>query len=137
MHEPMQNPYPSGDVQAELARERNRIAADRTLLSFIRNSATLISIGFGIDQIMKNLIPDAPFINAWIYILDLELVGLGVMNLWFAAQDYHGEMKRLQQPEYHFTPRWSLGEVTAIILCITSIFIFGRFGIEIVIYAFK
>jgi hypothetical protein len=30
MHEPMQNPYPP-NVQANLARERNRIAADRSL----------------------------------------------------------------------------------------------------------
>jgi putative membrane protein len=46
MHEPMQNPYPP-NVQANLARERNRIAADRSLLSFVRNSLTLISVGVG------------------------------------------------------------------------------------------
>lgn len=36
----MQNPYPP-NPQPELARERNRIAADRTLLSFVRSSVTL------------------------------------------------------------------------------------------------
>lgn len=130
MHEPMQTPYPP-NVQAELARERNRIAADRTLLSFVRNSVTLISIGVGIDQVVRNLSPNAPFISVWIYVLDLLLVGLGVLNLVFAAQDYQGEMKRLKQPEYYFTPRWSLGEVTGIILLIAGFLVFLRFGIEI------
>jgi putative membrane protein len=133
MHEPMQNPYPP-NVQAELARERNRIAADRTLLSFIRNSVTLISIGVGIDQVVRNLVPYARFINIWIYVLDLVLVGLGIVNLLLAAQDYRGEMQRLRQPEYHFTPRWSLGGVTGIILCITGLVVFIRFGIEILVF---
>lgn len=132
MYKPMQNPYPP-DVQAELARERNRLAADRTLLSFIRNSVTLISVGVGIDQVVKNLVPYARLINAWIFILDLVLVGLGVLNLLLAAQDYRGEIQRLRQPEYHFTSRWSLGGVTGIILCITGLFVFVRFGIEVLV----
>jgi putative membrane protein len=35
----------------ELARERNREAADRTLLAWIRTSLAMISLGFGIEQI--------------------------------------------------------------------------------------
>jgi uncharacterized membrane protein YidH (DUF202 family) len=34
MNQPMQNPYPL-NAQAELARERNHISADRSLLKFI------------------------------------------------------------------------------------------------------
>ncbi|MGB6017597.1 MAG: DUF202 domain-containing protein, partial [Nodosilinea sp.] len=99
MNEPMQNPYPP-NAQIELAHERNRIAADRSLLSFIRNSVTLISTGVGIDQVIGRLSPIAPYINEWGYVLSLVLVGLGVVNLLFAARDHQGEMKRLKQPEY-------------------------------------
>ena len=35
----------------ELARERNREAADRTLLAWIRTSLAMISLGFGIERI--------------------------------------------------------------------------------------
>ena len=35
----------------ELARERNREAADRTLLAWIRTSLALISFGFGIERL--------------------------------------------------------------------------------------
>jgi putative membrane protein len=129
MHEPMQNPYPP-NVQAELARERNHIAADRSLLSFVRNSVTLISAGVGIDEILNLLVPVAPFVNEWGYILSLLLVGLGVINLYFAIRDYQGETKRLRQPEYYFTPRWSLGGMTGLALFIVGAIAFFRLGMD-------
>jgi putative membrane protein len=125
MNEPMQNSYPP-KVQDELARERNRVAADRSLLSFVRNSVTLISAGVSIDQIVRALSSNAPFIEAWVYTLSLTLIGLGVVNLGFAILDYHGEMKRLRQPEYYFTPRWSLGGVTGWILFVIGSLAFLR-----------
>lgn len=125
MNEPMQNPYPP-NVQSELARERNRIAADRSLLSFIRNSVTLIGAGVGINQIVSTLVPSAPFMQLWIYGLTLALIGLGLINLSFAIVDYRGEMKRLRQPEYIFTPRWSLGGVTGGVLFMVGLVVFFR-----------
>jgi putative membrane protein len=125
MNETMQNPYPP-NVQDELARERNRVAADRSLLSFVRNSVTLISSGVSIDQIVKALSSTAPFIEAWVYTLSLTLIGLGIINLCFAILDYNGEMKRLRQSEYYFTPRWSLGGVTGWILFVIGSLAFLR-----------
>jgi len=125
MNEPMQNPYPP-KVQDELARERNRVAADRSLLSFVRNSVTLITIGVSIDQVVRALASTAPFIDAWIYALSLTLIGLGVINLGFAILDYNGEMQRLRQPEYSFTPRWSLSGVTGWILFVVGLLAFLR-----------
>jgi putative membrane protein len=109
-----------------LARERNRIAADRSLLSFIRNSVTLIGAGVGINQIVSTLIPSAPFMQLWTYGLTLALIGLGLINLSFAIVDYRGEMKRLRQPEYIFTPRWSLGGVTGWVLFMVGFVVFFR-----------
>lgn len=129
MNESMKTPYPP-NAQAELARERNRIAADRSLLSFIRNSVTLISAGVGIDQILGRLAPIEPTLNLWIYLLSLVFVGLGIVNLLFAALDYQGEMKRLRQPEYYFTPRWSLGGVTGLALFIAGSLVFFKLCIQ-------
>ena len=45
---------PAGDdvsLPNELARERNREAADRTLLAWIRTSLAMISLGFGIERL--------------------------------------------------------------------------------------
>jgi len=125
MNEPMQNTYPP-KVQDELARERNRVAADRSLLSFVRNSVTLITIGVSIDQVVRALASTALFIDAWIYALSLTLIGLGVINLGFAILDYNGEMQRLRQPECSFTPRWSLSGVTGWILFVVGLLAFLR-----------
>ena len=46
--------HSSGDTVSltnELARERNREAADRTLLAWIRTSLAMISLGFGIERL--------------------------------------------------------------------------------------
>lgn len=129
MNEPMSNPYPP-NAQAELARERNRLAANRSLLSFIRNSVTLISLGVGIDQVARKVAPAAPYIELWAYGLNLILIGLGVLNLLFAAQDYRDEMKRLSASEYYFTPRWSLGALTGIVLFIAGFLVLMRLAIK-------
>jgi putative membrane protein len=42
---------PATSLPNELARERNREAADRTLLAWIRTSLAMISLGFGIERL--------------------------------------------------------------------------------------
>lgn len=41
----------AASLSNELARERNREAADRTLLAWIRTSLAMISLGFGIERL--------------------------------------------------------------------------------------
>ncbi|NEQ43949.1 MAG: DUF202 domain-containing protein [Leptolyngbya sp. SIOISBB] len=120
MNQPMQNPYPP-NPQPALARERNRISADRSLLSFIRSSVSLIGIGVGISQISSAYLPIVSYLGYWTYLLSVLMVGLGVISLVFATRDYQGELQRLQQPEYYFTPRCSLGGVTGWIILIAGL----------------
>jgi len=120
MNDPMLTPYPP-NVQTELAKERNRIAADRALLSFTRSSVTLIGVGVGIDQVSSAFLPVVSYLGYWTYLLSLFMVGLGVINLVFASLDYRGELERLSHSEYFFTPRRSLGGVTGGALLIASL----------------
>ena len=119
MIQPMQNPYPP-NPQPELARERNRIAADRSLLSFVRSSVSLIGLGVGISQISSAYLPIVSYLGYWTYLLSVLMVGLGVITVILAALDYQGELKRLQQPEYYFTPRWSLSGVTGWVILVAG-----------------
>jgi putative membrane protein len=121
----MNDPLPtSPDVQSELARERNHIAADRSLLSFVRNGLTLISIGFGIDRVVQAISPGALHTAGLAYISSLVFIGLGVFTVIGAARDYQQELKRLKQPDYYFTPRWSLSGVIGVAILIVGIVAF-------------
>jgi hypothetical protein len=43
-----------------------------------------------------------------------------------SAIDYQGEMRRLQQPDYRFTPRYRLGETVAIALMAVALLTLGN-----------
>ena len=47
----VERPEAATSLVNELARERNREAADRTLLAWIRTSLAMISLGFGIERL--------------------------------------------------------------------------------------
>jgi putative membrane protein len=51
MHSPAPDPDAPASLTNELARERNREAADRTLLAWIRTSLAMISLGFAIERL--------------------------------------------------------------------------------------
>jgi putative membrane protein len=51
IHGPDNRTSSAAGLSNELARERNREAADRTLLAWIRTSLAMISLGFGIERL--------------------------------------------------------------------------------------
>ncbi len=117
--------------QDELARERNHLAADRSLLSFVRSSLTLVGIGTGIDQIVGAIAPSGRYIDQWAYLLSLALIGLGIFNLLLATRDYQGEMLRLKAPVYLYTPRWSLGGTTGLVVLVLGVLILIWLGLQL------
>ena len=104
--------------QDELARERNQRAADRSLLSFLRSSLTLVSLGVGVEQMVSAIAPSGRYLNAWVHGFSLALIALGVVNLGLASRDYRREIRRLQAPVYHYSPRWSLAAATSLVVLV-------------------
>ncbi|HSM82025.1 MAG TPA: DUF202 domain-containing protein [Nodosilinea sp.] len=126
----MPPPYPP-NPQDELARERNHLAADRTLLSFIRSSLVLISVGVSLDQVVSALAPDGPYLDAWAYALSLVFIGLGVITLGLAVFDHQGEIRRLRSPAYGYVPRWSLGAAVGLTIFIAGVVAFCWLGVNL------
>jgi putative membrane protein len=98
-----QEPY---NLNNELAKERTRAAADRTLMAWIRTSLSLIGFGFGIPTIVKTLestrlgehINPHHFTN----IVGLSFIGVGIFAITAALKEHHRMQKRIQSNRFMY-----------------------------------
>ena len=110
----------------ELARERNRAAADRTLMAWIRTSLSLIAFGFSIGKIydyLERVNPDRvldPLDSAQIF--GEAFIALGVFGLIGAIVQYRRILKQIEHGEYVYTQPLPLTMITAIILLLIGVF---------------
>jgi putative membrane protein len=123
------DPSPPPNIQAELARERNRAAAERTLMAWIRTSLSLIAFGFGIDRIVAaihGLYPETRIQPVQLSrFLGLAFILLGIYAMIMAAIEHHQELRRIQRQEsYRYRPRRSLSFIVAISMIGIGIFAF-------------
>lgn len=112
----------------ELAKERNRAAAERTLLAWIRTSLSLIGFGFGIDQIVAAIqstrrLDDLETIYL-ARITGLAFIAVGLYAVLSAAIEHRRELRRIQRDDYLYTPRRSNALAVAIALMAIGIFAF-------------
>lgn len=135
----MTDPTPPQPVnlQAELAKERNRAAAERTLMAWIRTSLALISFGFGIESIVSAIrsLQVAKTIDPirFSQVLGLAFVGLGTYAMVVAAIEHRQELKHIQrQADYLYTPRRSLALTVAIALVGIGIYAFVSILIRVI-----
>ena len=126
---------PTIDEKTELAKERNREAADRTLMAWIRTSLSLIGFGFGIDVITRGLgktaLGDAPNLALNARILGLSFIIVAVFAVIVAMAQYRQELKMIEAGGYQYKPSFPLGLLVAAALCLIGLFA----GISIVIGA--
>ena len=116
------------NITNELARERNRAAADRTLLAWIRTSIAMIGFGFGVGKLTDVLekqtapIPNEPIDSGIIF--GEAFITLGIFSLLAAIVQYWRILKRIDDVQYAYTPSRALPMMTAILLLLIGLFAF-------------
>ncbi len=125
----MDEAKPANDTSAELARERTRQAADRTLMAWIRTSLSLIGFGFGIAK-YRDILLQAGFIKHppeeynTTLIFGLSFISLGVFGMLAAVIQHWRILQSLKKEPLVFPTFHPLAMFTAIVLLCIGVFAF-------------
>lgn len=116
----MPDPSPSVNVTNELAKERNREAAERTLMAWIRTSLSLISFGFGVDKIIgainRSRFGGSARADLSVRLMAIAFILTGIGALAAATLQHKRILRRLAHPEFTYYEHRSLGMATALAL---------------------
>jgi uncharacterized membrane protein YidH (DUF202 family) len=123
----------SAKTTTDLARERNREAADRTLMSWIRTSLALIAFGFGINKLYKymEIITKHTNLDEIEFAMTLGgvFMALGTLGLLGALLQHRITLKRIKSRDYDYVPVLPLTEIMAVCLLLVGMFTVAEFFI--------
>jgi putative membrane protein len=106
---PVESPAPASSLVNELARERNREAADRTLLAWIRTSLAMISLGFAIERMGQFAMAMdgrlAPFLPWKSRSFGAALIVLGITATLAGMWEHRSVLASIKSIDYRYTER--------------------------------
>ena len=117
------------NTSTELAKTRNRAAAERTTLAWIRTALALISFGFGLDKIIS-AIRDAggdgnTSQDVGVQLMSMGFIGIGIFTLLIAMRQHKRELIRLRSDPYLYRDEPSLSIATATAVLVIRILAFS------------
>jgi len=123
------------NTTTELAKTRNRAAAERTTLAWIRTALALISFGFGLDKIIS-AIRDAGgegnnSQDIGVQLMSMGFIGVGIFTLLIAIRQHKRELIRLRSDSYLYRDGPSLSIATA-----TAVLVIGVLAFLLLLYGF-
>ena len=106
----------------ELAKERNRTAADRTLMAWVRTSLSLITFGFGIDKIIaavnKTALGKSASAGLGVNIVAVSFIVIGIGALFAALVEHRLILKRIRHEDFQYAERRSVAAITASLIIV-------------------
>jgi putative membrane protein len=115
-------------ITNELARERNRAAADRTLMAWIRTALAMIGFGFGVGKVYEALEQANPErVVDHLHsskIVGEALIALGVLGLLAAVVQHLKILNRINSEQYVYRPPRALPMIVAVLLLSIGVFAF-------------
>jgi len=96
------------NMATEFTKERNRVAADRTLMAWIRTPLSLIGFGFGIGKVYECLRSVGTHASVdpigSTLIFGSSFIGLGMLALIAAVIQHTRILQQLEAPDYAYNP---------------------------------
>ena len=116
------------NVSNELAKERTREAADRTLMAWIRTCLALIGFGFGIAK-FRDILAEAgvhrgPEHLHSTLIFGLSFIALGIFGLLAAVVQHWRILQHIKFGNFQYTGFRPVVMITALILLLIGLFAF-------------
>ena len=109
----------------ELAKQRNRDAAERTLMAWIRTCLSLISFGFGLDKIIAAIDRAAASgdvqAQRGVQLVAAGFVLTGVLAMVGATIQYRRELRRLHHNDYVYRDKPQLAAATAVLITLIGV----------------
>jgi len=109
----------------ELAKERNREAAERTLMAWIRTCLSLISFGFGLDKIIGAIrasrFEGSSHAQLSVRLISIGFVLTGILAMAAATRQHRRVLRRLKQDDFVYLDSASISMATALALTLIGL----------------
>lgn len=116
----------TANIANELARERNREAAERTLMAWIRTALSLIGFGFGIGKLEAYLgaVDRHRSIDPihTTLIFGASFIVVGIFGLLAAIVQHARILKRLTRPDFAYNAMRPIAMTVAAMLILIGVF---------------
>jgi putative membrane protein len=112
----------------ELAKERNRAAAERTMMAWIRTCLSLISFGFGLDRIIGAIkatrFQGSDHTGLSVRLVSIGFVLVGILAMAAATRQHLRTLRLIRRDDFVYVDQRSITVVTAVSLTIIGIIAF-------------